>query len=526
MKINVRLSEPGPFVMKIRADGFPLKMAEIRLPDWNIKADSGFLLLWMLNVFKGYIDMLCQGRTNLTFDVGQKVMEKHGEDIRLFAQYLENTSLMADNLARAATGDRLLFVNVSEDMRYGSLYSVIKESDPSALYLNYDLGFDREKREWGKGQNFMKPHEFLDYLIDNRVGTIVTVNHYLLDRYRHGYGVLLIPVLKKMGIRLVTIENDPPDLRPGGYLGRSFYCVPDWPAFGNLGCLTAWWDTRHQNCNITPIAIPQDYRGKTGRLSGDYRIVVLSNSRWPSVQGMRNYIDSLFESMQNPWSELTVWYMAMRRMILNGDLTEYQRLAGNSRLHQFFWTAAQDLKYQAIKALKTDRPVDVYGDVGWQNVCPEYYRGSLSNRQIEELFQGDDILLLLANCSYTYLDASGPVYDMIRRGCHWINLPVVAKTEPLRGLEAIEYDTPERLNELVSDVGPAFEKAEGSLGFYRELLQSSVNELVAKISGKNQHYTAWGRELVYHELELEKVLDDYTDKNEVMMRVYQGLLKV
>jgi hypothetical protein len=158
-------------------------------------------------------------------------------------------------------------------------------------------------------------------------------------------------------------------------------------------------------------------------------------------------------------------------------------------------------------------------------VCPEYYRGSLDNRQIEGLFQGDDILLLLANCSYTYLDASGPVYDMIRRGCHWVNLPVVAKTEPLAGLSAIEYDTPERLNELVSDIKPAFERAEESLWMYRNLLQGSVNELISRITGERPE-AAWAGSLADHDKELERVLDEYTDKNEVKLRAHQRLFKV
>jgi hypothetical protein len=218
--------------------------------------------------------------------------------------------------------------------------------------------------------------------------------------------------------------------------------------------------------------------------------------------------------------------MAMRRMILGGDLTEYQRLWLNSILHQFFWMAAQDLKYQAIRALKTERPVDVYGDEGWRNVCPEYYRGSLNNEQINELFERDDILLLLANCSFTYQDASGPVYDMIRRGCHWINLPVVAKTDGLKGLEAIEYDTPERLNELVNDVKPAFEKAKEGLSFYRIILQNSVKDLIEGIQGKPRlKLYDWKEQLLLHDEKLDEIIDAYTDKNEILLRASYRMFK-
>jgi hypothetical protein len=220
--------------------------------------------------------------------------------------------------------------------------------------------------------------------------------------------------------------------------------------------------------------------------------------------------------------------MAMRRMILNGDLTEYQLLASNSRLHQFFWGAAQDLKYQVLRALKTDRRVDVYGDIGWENVCPQYYRGSLDNGQIGELFARDDTMILLANCSYTYLDASGPVYDMIRRGVHWVNLPVVAKTEPLKGIAAIEYETPEQLNDLVNDIKPGFKKAETSLGFYRHLLKTNVEDLVDGIIGEREKVRlfSWREQLGLHDNQINAVLDEYTDTHEVMMRSFQRMFKV
>jgi hypothetical protein len=218
--------------------------------------------------------------------------------------------------------------------------------------------------------------------------------------------------------------------------------------------------------------------------------------------------------------------MAIRRMILRMDLKEYERLFAGSMAHQFFWMGAQDLKYQAIKALKTDRQIDVYGDVGWQNVCPEYYRGSLDNRQINELFEKDDFMLLLANCSFTYQDASGPVYDVMRRGVHWANLPVVAKTDWLEGLSNIEYDTPERLNELVNDIKPAFKKAHNGMIFYRLLLQCSNDDLIGGITGAGSWRRGiWQQELYLHDEELDRALDAYTEQNEILLRTCYRMMK-
>ena len=338
--------------------------------------------------------------------------------------------------------DNILFWNVSEDMRYKSLYNRLNKNN-DIQYINMDLGFDRVTRKWNHTDVSMSVDSLIKYLIDDEIGKIITVNSYVLDKYISSTAVNLMALCKHLGIEWITIDNDPADLNISGYYRRYAYNDTNNSRFSNLSCLVECFDKEYESNNIHYMAIPQDYGSEERSvLSNDYDIIVLSNSRYKNVQSMLSGIEAVCKSLpqETLYQDINTWYLAMRKLILEiMPLNEFKRFKQNSLLHHFYFACVQWLKFKIIGDVETDRKVKVYGDVGWHEVCKEYYCGSLDNNQVNSLYKESNHLYLLLNCSFSYLDASGPVYDVIRRNVPWINVPPMVKTDIFEPLDAVEY---------------------------------------------------------------------------------------
>jgi len=496
----------------------------------NGKLGKDFLGVWLLYHLSDLFNAMPLQQINAI--IPKPLLEKHNKVFDRIFKLINNTNDAIEtheNLKGVAKDwDRMLYWNVQEDMRYGSLFERLKRTLPDAICKNVKLGFDREKRKWVNSPPPMEIDELIEFIKENKIGRMASVNHYFLEKYWDHYSVHILQLFDWMGIDYYIMENDPPDMKPWGFPRRMF-TGRGRTYLSNLHILTKDWDERYNNNGMHYIAIPQDY-GSVSRqreLRDDYKVVVLSNSRWDGVQAMLRSIETIMRYMANPLTELTTWYMSMRRIFLNADELEYDRLAKISLLHNLFFMAAQWCKFEIVKNLNTDRTIEVYGDVGWKNVCPQYYMGSLNNAQIEELFAQDNILYLMLNFSYSYLDASGPVYDMIRRNVPWINVPPMARTKIFGKLKFIEYTNYDELNELVTDVRSAYRKALSGIRAYDYVLQCSADEVVRVLAGENNYKSeVFNNHLREHEWETNKNIDDYMNEREPFLRACYDMFKV
>ena len=415
--------------------------------------------------------------------------------------------------------DGVLFFNCSDDIRYKAFYEFLKETNPDIHYLNQALGFNRVKRKWETPPDPMPLDELFDYLIENKIKKIFTINTYVLDKYIMFAGVNLIPVCDYLGIEWINIDHDPPDLRAQGYLHKAFLSSDKVKRFTCKSILQRHFDDKYGiNCHY--VAIPQNYNGsspqKMDLLDKDYDIVVLSNSRWNDVEPLLPVIGWLMEQLPpaTAFRDLHLWYLALRKMVLDAPLPEFQQLQVSSSLHTVMYMARNYLKYIILGALQTDREVLVYGDEGWNNVCPQYYQKSLNNEEIKKLYSENNHLYLLMNFSYSYLDASGPVYDVINQGIPFINVAPVFRTPALGGMVHVEYDGPQRLNYLANNFIRLYNYAGSFVGIdtYRDILASSAEDIRNSLEGKpiNGVFT---QHLSEHQQLADGMIAEYTVEN-------------
>jgi len=176
------------------------------------------------------------------------------------------------------------------------------------------------------------------------------------------------------------------------------------------------------------------------------------------------------------------------------------------------------LKYIVIGKIKTDREFKVYGDEGWKNVCPEVYHGSLNNKQIEKLNSESNHLYLLINPSYSYLDASGPLYDMAMRGLPFVNFAPVFKTDTFAGMRHIEYDL-KTVNDLVNDYHSHFNnECLWALQEYRNILESSADDIGLILTDHTPNGT-FAKHLAEHEQIINQEVSDYLSENKGFLKL-------
>jgi hypothetical protein len=211
----------------------------------------------------------------------------------------------------------------------------------------------------------------------------------------------------------------------------------------------------------------------------------------------------------------------------NGEPTLYPYLEGALSL---FWHCIRQFNtngkllvekaYEIIGNLQTSHAVDVYGDEGWQNVCPQYYRGCLDNEGIERLYAGGHNLYLLMNFSFSYLDASGPVYDVVRRGVRFINVSPIVKTISLEDMERLEYADYETLNRLVNNppVHPALDQALINLReYYRDGMEAAALRVGITEQGTGMPIQ-FENQLRFHKQLMQSKVAAFLDQHEGFVR--------
>lgn len=539
-KTIIRIDEQhGAFILKLTMEG-ESQWFEVDITDAKPKVVFDFLFNWIMLKLRPLFDEMPLDRINFVSD--GKMREKYKTLILWVISLLEATNSTIRqyrNLgAFAADFDGTLFFNVSEDLRYKSLYNLLSKGR-DIKYRNLALNYDRVNRKWKESGVPMELPELIEYFQAIKIKRVITVNYYVIDKYIEKTGVNLLPLIERFGMEWITIDNDPPDLRPQGYTHKAWLNNNDWVRFANLSVLSRHWDEHYNLSNVKYIAIPQNYE-KNGRpprvLPDDYRIVVLSNSRVEGINSMRKAIESIVEHIEKTgdlYRDIQLYYMAMRYMILNiMELSEFKRLWYNSVLHNFYFNTVNYMKHRIVQGLETDREVMVYGDVGWQEICPQYYKGSLNNEEINDLFNEKNNLYLLLNFSLTYLDCSAPVYDMIRRDVPWVNVPPLARTSILKGFRGLEYSNLTELNDLVNNGRErwAGEHVRDAIGRYRAMLVDSTDTIGERIFDNNvpedgvwKNGGVWAGHLHEHQALLDRKVEKYFEEKEPFLRESFGM---
>ncbi|KZR61435.1 hypothetical protein [Prochlorococcus sp. MIT 1306] len=463
---------------------------------------------------------------NLNIQVSDIFYSHYKNSVDVFANCMISTNKYAREnsqlLGMGKDWQNVLFLGV-DNHRYTSFFDWLKDEINGAKYIIQPSSFDPKTRRYHKPIRGYTMEELLDEMQEIQAGILVTVNNDDLFKFSVENGIDLYLLIPFLGLELIVINNDPGDLELHGHLLRA----ANHKNFGitNMGVLSEYWDKKYKN-RMKYIGIPQDYRNrKMGKLSDDYKVIVLSQSRWGATQAFKVQISDILNTMQNPLTELSLWYLSIHRILQISDTSEHIKAQQFRNMHLIFYYAAQALKHDIVNNICTERNVEIYGDEGWENVCPGYFKGHLNKQEMATLFSKKNNLFLLLNFGFTYLDHSGPIYDMVKEGLSWINVPAIVKTPELEGLSTIEYSNYNELNTLIENVREPFNQAHESLSSLHNIYKQSTLNIIsflkkrgASDNGIEVDNDLFTKSYEQHGKLLESSINAYLESNEESLR--------
>ncbi len=507
-----------------------IRIYEKKLTGFNPAAEQSMMnyFCWMLNILKPLFFRMPVA--DITVEFTQECKDKINNMIVFAYNLLKNTNdtlkCFSDRKNMAASHENVLFFNVGENINFRKIYQNCMNMGSSRLrYLDFDPGFNPVERRWEKTPPPMSVEEFVQYIKENRIRKIVSINHYLLEKYQD-QGIYILAVFKYLGLEYIIIDLDNYDLTPQGYLYKCFYNVEEFDRFSYTE-FHVFWDRYYGLSNVSRIIFPHEDKKPFAfqELDDDYHIVVMSNSRINDVIPMLNPIVFILDQFKEGsfFEELCLWYYSMRYLILSCmDLNEYEKLNFNALLLRFAYNASQLIKYSVIDGIKTDRKIELYGDSGWQNLFPEYYQTYLDRKGIDEVLTKGLSLNLLMNWQVTWVETSAVIFEALNYRVPFINHPALVKTEKLKGLSRIEYHSSEDLNLKLQDIKPHLNSdLIESINNFNFICNGNMDFIVSRLhpaSKKNKGYETIIKELDDHDRLLQERINGYVSTHYDFLR--------
>lgn len=423
----------------------------------------------------------------------------------------------------------ILFFSVDDTYRYKDFYEKMSNTgEKKVIYMNMSSGFNVNTRTWDDDGIPMPLDDLIDIIINKSIKKIVSINLHLLESYCRNNHVYLISLFNYLGVEFITIDNDSYEFLPHGYLMKSFLNCDSFDRFSHAPTLQEYWDNKYKLKNIRYISIPQNYEDNKDKinLKEDYAVLVLSNSRLINVKPKLFSIIYLLDHMP-PDSVVTniyLWYLSMKCAFLKYmQLSEFEQLIYNCQLFNFLYIIIQFLKYDIIESIDTVREIEIYGDVGWEKIFPEYYKKYLNAEEMDELFLKKAHLYLLFNVTFSYLEAGGPIYDAIQRNLPFINIPAMVKTHSFDAFRHIEYSNEQELNYLIENISTVVDNVElkDAKRIYRKVLADNEKMILGRIVLDRNiaaNGSVFDAERKEHQLLIDQMTEEYIKQNAELLK--------
>ncbi len=494
--------------------------------DPSNNSSNMYYLWWMLNAVKPLLFKMPV--ENIKIEFTQECKDKFFQMLSFCYNMLKSTN---DAVKQCLThrgccenNDRILFFDVGENVNFQKIYRRGAELDAEkTLYFNFDPGFDPVERKWKKTGPPMSVEKFVRYVRQNRVKKIVSINHYLLEKYMD-QGVYIQAVFQFLGIDYIIVDLDNYDLVLQGYMYKKFYNTEEIERFSYTQ-FHVFWDKYYDMTNVRRIGFPHEDKKHFSfqELDDDYDIVVMSNSRINDVLSMLNPIVFILSRFKTGsfFEELGIWYYSLRHMILSTmDFTEFEKLNFNALLLRFAYNASQFIKYIVIDSIRTDREFEIYGDIGWQAIFPEYYRTYLDRPEMDKVLSSGRTLNLLMNWQFSWLETSAVVFEALTYRVPFLNHPALMKTEQLSGLSGVEYNNARELNAKLNNIKDYIDdELIRSVGYLNSLFNDNMEYMVSGIYSNAGEFTnRIVNEMQMHDELLQEKINTYIMENSSFLR--------
>lgn len=425
-----------------------------------------------------------------------EVMDKFKNAVNSFFMVIKSTNEFIQSIARfenvGQQHENFLIYNMGDDSNYKNFYDELRKTAHNVLYKNMESGFDPVLRKWNDLEVPEEASDLVAYLVENRVCRILSLNHYVLERYLAKRAIYLQAVFYFLGIEHIITDHDYYDLgKWDGFLQKHFYNNNRDNRYV-YPLLDHYLEKEFGHINsryITSITKCADEREIV--LHEDYKILVLSNSRAGDthqlIPAYLYVMDQLGE--KDLFYNFQLWFVSLQYLIMRVfDMDPKGRQVYNSKLLGFFYMATQLFKFEVISNIKTDRAIEIYGDDGWDLVFPEYYQKKyVVNEEKDEMLKSGKYLLLLPGWSLSWLFREWTFLEGLNSNTPFISASSVTMLPELEPLRQLEFKDSEELNSLVRSAHTIYQRDEilDSLSHLKQTINAGYDEVSRQLLAKN-----------------------------------------
>lgn len=508
---------------------------EKKLDCGSLEINQAYIDAWVLYHIKSlFFDELPVSPEQINFSIDTSIQGKLLQNIQFLQQVIVKTNqllLDCQNLTdKAALYEKLWVYQYSDNVHLNRIVQTLKEDQVPFVTSSMVCGWNKEKRIWEKDDEILSPEQVIEYLIQNQIKSILTVNLYYLHQTLYQYQIFMLPVLRLLGVSLSTIHYDFYEV--SGAQGNLLQSFLHDDQSQNYSILAHWhgpWDRKLDRSNIDYIALTetsQDQIKDSMDLQKDFKIVAMSHSRLDQIVKWLHPILFIVHQLdpQRSLADFHLLFHSLRHHVIHHkNLSLDQQLKLDCQLLTLYEGVANFLKMDTLARIQKDWPVEIYGDEGWKKVLPDSYQNRyLSHEEINNSMQSDGTVYFLPNYLVTYLETHPSLDRVIDRHVPYVIFPPLVRSEELQGMSILEFESSESLNGLLQTIHQRVQQSQflESLQYYREMVHSGYQYFTQKIEGKisQKDESLYQQQLTKHQRLLEQKICDYQKSHQNVLQ--------
>lgn len=358
------------------------------------------------------------------------------------------------------------------------------------FYEDFSTGFDLVKRQFSQGQ-FFSPREMLDYVLQNRIGRILTINLYYFTKTLTVHSIHVSALLAFLGVEYISFDMDTYEVSHYGDISKAASHHPESRRLSVMPNICIW-DRPMGNRNVSYFPLPLQGSSRQERnkaLADDYGILVASHSRLenfsrPALVPVIYYLECCRE--EHLFNDFQMLYYALRNFVCLNDCGILKKMQQDMMISILHLNVMSLLKLEVLHGIRSDREILLFGDEGWKIACPEYYQGRyLPREEMRAMLGQGHSLRLLMNQNFSCFENNPVHMDAIRHGDHFLCFPSLANVAEFKSLKNLEYQNLDELNTKLEQVNPIHDDPHVSLALqsvwkdYRISLRESYDFVMA-----------------------------------------------
>lgn len=482
-----------------------------------------YYFYWMLKAAKdlffdhmpvAQVEFCCS--ENLKTEPFQTTLFKFFDVVQTSNAFLKEITPLKD-MAKSHEG--LFIYNVDNSSGLLELYESYEKKGLPVLYQNMPSGWDRKEGKFKFGnKEILTPRELLDFIARHRVKSILSLNKYYLAEMIKNFSIYLLPVLRFINAEYICYDLDTYEVFDFGDLAKA---ALNWRDFHRLSTMPniCLWDKALGNHNVSyvPVLTNPERLASLPELAGDYDLVMISNSRFkailPQLEKCLFYLELCREEFL--FFDIQLLYYVLRHFLFLSQWDLALKFKQDALLSQLHLNCLSLMKMEVLEGIKTDRRVMLYGDEGWDVVCPDkFMKHYLPSPDADQMMKSGGFVRLLVNQNFSWLENNPVHFDSIRKGHYFLCFPSLSRGEEFRAMESLEYKNLDELNRKINEVLVLY--AQKALQNSRDAVLTNIKksmdetrDFILSPGGKAVLQGTFWQQHERHRQDFKKMLDDY-----------------